>query len=180
MRKKKRMNDKGFSLVEVIVVMAIIGILTVTLTPRLTQYIEKARKASDQDVVNTIYTVAKLADVLNPIDDNAKLGLGNEASEKAFYITTDGKTWTLASQYDKIASKGELPEEFLKELYNSLDSFKLKSEEVTKTTQITIGKDNNKRLYVFLDYDGDGFKGADDYVIPDDAAVPTPTGASGS
>ena len=130
MRKKKRMNDKGFSLVEVIVVMAIIGILTVTLTPRLTQYIEKAKVASDQDVANTIYTVAKLADVLNPIDDNTMLGLGNEASVKAFYITTDGKTWTLASQYTDIDSKGGLPEEFLKELYNSLDSFKLKSSSV--------------------------------------------------
>jgi type IV pilus assembly protein PilA len=46
--KNKRLNDKGFSLVELIVVIAIMAILAVTLAPKLTQYINKARTASDK------------------------------------------------------------------------------------------------------------------------------------
>lgn len=179
MRKKKRMNDKGFSLVEVIVVMAIIGILTVTLTPRLTQYIEKAKKASDQDVVNTIYTVAKLADVLNPIENNYEQPLGgnSETAAKAIY-TINGNTWTLNKYSESGDSATDVrtgfTREYIQELMASLDSFKLKAKEAGKNTQIYVGKNNDGELYVRLKYDTSK-TGADDYIVPDGTTAATIT-----
>lgn len=48
---KKRMNDKGFSLVELIIVVAIMVILVAILAPTYLKYVEKSRVASDQQTV---------------------------------------------------------------------------------------------------------------------------------
>lgn len=49
MRKDKRKRNNGFSLVELIIVIAILAILGATLAPQLIKYIDKSRKSSDID-----------------------------------------------------------------------------------------------------------------------------------
>lgn len=63
-------NNKGFSLVELIVVMAIMAILAVTLTPKLTQYIDKARQANDRELPNAVFTATRLALLDQTIQDD--------------------------------------------------------------------------------------------------------------
>ncbi len=46
--KKENMNNKGFSLVELIIVVAIMAILIVVLAPQYLKYVEKSRVAADQ------------------------------------------------------------------------------------------------------------------------------------
>ncbi len=50
----KRIGNKGFSIVEIIIVMAIIAILTGALAPQMIKYIDKAKKSSDVQTANTI------------------------------------------------------------------------------------------------------------------------------
>ena len=49
----KKINKKGFTLVELIVVIAIIRILSAVLVPSVTSYIDKAKKSvSMQNAIN--------------------------------------------------------------------------------------------------------------------------------
>lgn len=41
--KKEKMNDKGFSLVELIIVIAIMAVLVVVLAPQYLKYVERSR-----------------------------------------------------------------------------------------------------------------------------------------
>ena len=47
----KKMNNKGFSLVELIIVIAIMVVLIAVLAPQYLKYVEKSRVASDQTTV---------------------------------------------------------------------------------------------------------------------------------
>lgn len=52
--KKENMNNKGFSLVELIIVIAIMAILIVVLAPQYLKYVERSRNSTDMQNVTTI------------------------------------------------------------------------------------------------------------------------------
>lgn len=49
MKNEKKMNNKGFSLVELIIVIAIMAVLVAVLAPQYMRFIERGRAASDRD-----------------------------------------------------------------------------------------------------------------------------------
>ncbi len=55
-----RNNSKGFSLVELIIVIAIMAILAAAIAPALIRYIDKSRKAVDVETAQTLYTALNL------------------------------------------------------------------------------------------------------------------------
>lgn len=59
--KKKKNNNKGFSLVELIVVIAIMAVLVTVLAPQFTKYIDQSRKSNDAATVSGIVTAAQVA-----------------------------------------------------------------------------------------------------------------------
>ncbi len=64
---KKEMNNKGFSLVELIIVIAIMVVLIAVLAPQYLKYVEKSRVASDQttivEYINAMQVLAADPDV---------------------------------------------------------------------------------------------------------------------
>ena len=57
---KKEMNNKGFSLVELIIVVAIMAVLIGVLAPAYLQYVEKSKKTKDCQAVGSILDAAEI------------------------------------------------------------------------------------------------------------------------
>ncbi|EOS43821.1 prepilin-type N-terminal cleavage/methylation domain-containing protein [Lachnospiraceae bacterium MD335] len=52
--KEKKLNNKGFSLVELIIVIAIMAVLIGVLAPQYLKYVERSRESADLDSINTM------------------------------------------------------------------------------------------------------------------------------
>ncbi len=60
MKNEKKMNNKGFSLVELIIVIAIMAVLIAVLAPQYMRYVERGRAASDRDNVQAIVSALQV------------------------------------------------------------------------------------------------------------------------
>lgn len=82
----KKKNNKGFTLVELVIVIAILALLVGLLAPQYTKYVEKSRKAADAD---NLEEMVKAVQVYEADTDSTK------ALAKGSYdikMTTDGTT----------------------------------------------------------------------------------------
>lgn len=65
-KKQKSLTNKGFSLVELIIVIAIMAVLVGVLAPQFLKYVEQSRKATDIQSANALQT-AYLADIADSL-----------------------------------------------------------------------------------------------------------------
>lgn len=79
--KKEKMNDKGFSLVELIIVIAIMAVLVVVLAPQYLKYVERSRNSTDLQNATEIVTALQVygsdpeATVSIPTDPTEKFSI---------------------------------------------------------------------------------------------------------
>lgn len=58
---KKKMSNRGFSLIELIIVIAIMAVLMVILTPQFLKYVEASRIQKDESLLGEVENAAKIA-----------------------------------------------------------------------------------------------------------------------
>ena len=69
----KKNNKKGFTLIELVIVIAILAILALILVPAIGNYIGNANKAKNEASARTIYTNAVLSHSTKPDMNNSDL-----------------------------------------------------------------------------------------------------------
>ncbi len=94
---KKEMNNKGFSLVELIIVIAIMVILVAVLAPQYLKYVEKSRVSTDVqttvEFINSLQVLASDPDVsLDQDTAGTKYAVTSGATSDTIALTADLKT----------------------------------------------------------------------------------------
>ena len=93
--RERKKDNKGFTLVELVIVIAILAILVGILAPQYTKYVEKSRKAADATNMDEIVKVIRVfaGDEANEMPaDTYTVTIGAAASDtKVEAATADGK-----------------------------------------------------------------------------------------
>ena len=112
-----KINNTGFSLVEIIVVIAIMAIITAAGAPQLMKTIEKRRKSTDIQICKTIETCVNTALTKDEVWDDVAHNW-NSDSDLYFYVKRDEASGNLF--FKGIATNGN----FRKELEPMLTNLK--------------------------------------------------------
>lgn len=103
--KRVKKNNKGFTLVELIIVIAIIAILVAVLAPNYVRYVDRSRWSSDQNECETLLQEVKTA-IVEAQNDGAGELSGSITIERDKPVTntvkdTSGKFMQALSDADK-------------------------------------------------------------------------------
>ena len=97
----KKMNNKGFSLVELIVVVLIMAIIAVALAPQVMKWVENSRKSTDIENYNALVEACNVASTnetfLQNIGNTVVTVKMTEGSSGGTSITTDTSAGDLAT-----------------------------------------------------------------------------------
>lgn len=147
----KRTNKKGFSLIELIVVVAIMAILVALLAPNVLKYIEKSKVGKDINSLDSVRlgVEAELMDEELSSLSTGTSGTGSSAKIKGVYLhTLDGATGTNKAFDD-------LHDKLFGDAMVLTDAFKtISADGCTAAFSSTTAKDEDAKIAIFLDGKG--------------------------
>lgn len=91
----KKMNNKGFSMVELIIVIAIMAILAGALAPTLIKYINQSRRSSDVSNAQTIATSIQSALANQEANDSFQAGTSGSFSGDLSTLKSKGASFSV-------------------------------------------------------------------------------------
>ena len=91
----KKMNNKGFSLIELIIVIAIMAVLVAIIAPNLTKYLGRSKKETDKKNLDEIKKQVKNVISEAAIDDEQVISGGSGTA--VYYIQNNGTTTNVSS-----------------------------------------------------------------------------------
>lgn len=137
----KKMNNKGFSLVELIVVIAIMAVLVGVLAPTLIKNVEKSRESTDLQNLDTIRGA-----VVTTLSDETV----------AAKIPTSSTTYQLDTTKVELSGTDDFVKAFNAKIKDSLSKVgKLKSGNAVAAGNIWVTIDSNSAVTVFVSKDSD-------------------------
>jgi type IV pilus assembly protein PilA len=92
--KRVKKNNKGFTLVELIIVIAIIAILVAVLAPNYVRYVDRSRWSSDRNDCESL-----LGEVRNAIVEAQNDNDGVDASKGTITVSSSGTTYKDVDQH---------------------------------------------------------------------------------
>lgn len=141
MKKQKSMGNKGFSLVELIIVIAIMAILVGVLAPQLLKYVERSRQAKDTQAVDTVHTAIVTA-MLDPMVTDAPATATYNSLADLYSDSTDHGEFVKAVQEianQTVATKIEGAAFTSKAYQNKTIAIDIKDNKVTCTVAVNNG-----------------------------------------
>ena len=131
----KKMNNKGFSLIELIIVIAIMAVLVAIIAPNLTKYLGKSKDQTDKSNLDEIKKQTKNAISDASTDDVNVVTNDNGTSKTAkFKILGNGTTVTVTA--DTATDADTAFEAYLKKAYD--DDLKTVSKKNTQLKSVTV------------------------------------------
>jgi len=99
----KKRDDKGFSLVELVVVVLILGILSVSVAPQIMKWLDKSKIATDRDNAETL----KFAMQTALTDWQSRGGIIDTTADFSLVVNKDGtvtcsQDWTNGSSTESL------------------------------------------------------------------------------
>lgn len=137
----KKKNNKGFTLVELVIVIAILAILVGLLAPQYTKYVEKSRKSADVDNMSEMVKAVQVY----AVDQGAKDTGNKEAKNISFTLKASGVDF--ADSTDKILEKA------LTEYVPNYNKIALKSKQWKEDPKATFEIDSDGGVKVTLSPD---------------------------
>lgn len=130
-------NNKGFSLVELIVVIAIMAVLMVILAPAMLRYVEKTRVQKDESALSEVANAAELAlgeeSIYNKVMEKGKTDVILTVSSSSIIDDVDGTSYPVAADVKKTTG----------------DSVKFASKEYSgKTVKIWLHYNDTRQAFV--------------------------------
>ena len=141
-KEMKKKNNKGFSLVELIVVIAIMAVLMVVLAPAMLRYVEKTRVQKDDSAVSEVANALELA--------LAQENIYDAAGGKVVIVTVTGSSGAITASIDGTAVAAD--HVLLKDVKATVgDTIAISSKQrKVQTYTATATYDPNRQAYVVV------------------------------
>ncbi len=93
-------DNSGFSLIELIVVVLIMGIFAVTLTPQVLKWVDNARKSSDLDYMHSLESAVQFALMNNSVNDEVSNAVESAGNDVVLRVNSSGTNDTIGGESD--------------------------------------------------------------------------------